>query len=179
MTTQADNRTAETSGQIAPVVVPLDELERLFAMTTQGEWRTLADSYTPAEWFVVVGPGIFGQAVIAGPSEAMTANADFDWIAAMHNAFPRLVAALKRERAERAEPITDEWLNAMGFFDDSATYDMKRFELAPGVRVVKTACVGGWNPFEIWTGMGRGHVKERATRGDVVDIVKALGIRTR
>lgn len=172
MTTATDTQPTTDPGPVMPVVVPLDEMERLFAATTQGQWRTLADSYQPAEWFVVVGPGIFGEAVIAGPSEAMTANPDFEWIAAMHNAFPSLVAMLRRD-AERSLPVDREWLESFGLTDWSTLRDEKLYRIADGLTVRCFAKVGGWGNYELWT--PRQRLNAMLTRGDVVDLLNVLG----
>lgn len=93
----------------------IDRLAELHAKTTQIEWRTIADSYTPPEWFVVAGPGIFGQEIITGPSEPITENHDFAFIAAAHNELPHLLAELRRLREFEAT-VRTEWdkLNVNG-----------------------------------------------------------------
>lgn len=74
-------------------------------------------------------------------------------------------------------PVSREWLHELGFFNDSHSMGLLRFEIAPGIRVVAEACVGGWAPFQIWTGSGKCHEKNNATRGDVLAILKALDLK--
>ena len=75
--------------------IDIDKLEALHAATTTGEWRTIADSFNPPEHFIVSGDGVFGSEQIAGPSAAMTVNADYDFIAASHNELPAILSELR------------------------------------------------------------------------------------
>ena len=85
------------------MAVDLDELEAMHSRSTPGEWRTIADSFTPPEHFIVCGPGVFGSEQIAGPSAAMPVNADYECAVAEHNAMTDLIAELRLLREQREQ----------------------------------------------------------------------------
>ncbi len=78
-----------------------EELRELHEAATPGPWRVLKDALDPPEHWIVAGGGLFGSAQIAGPSEAMLDNPDFELVVAMRNELPRLLA----EKAELTKEL--------------------------------------------------------------------------
>jgi hypothetical protein len=83
----------------------LDNLEQLHAAATPGPWERRENDPMFAD--LVVAPNEpFGRHI---PAEAHQPE-DAEWIAAIHNAAPALIAELREARAtiERVRAITDE-----------------------------------------------------------------------
>lgn len=81
--------------------IDIENLRELHAATTQGEWRTIADSFDPPEWFIATSEGVFGDCIF-GPSEAMPVNHNYEFAVRAHNVWPALLDELERLRAENA-----------------------------------------------------------------------------
>ena len=96
--------------------INISEAREAFVKTTQGEWKTVADSYSLPEWFVVSGDGTFGQGQIAGPSEPCSECDDFEWIAKSHNDYPAMLDELERLRetvAKQQAELGEYWRAAV------------------------------------------------------------------
>lgn len=94
LTVERDASRAECEG-LRSAAVPaetLRQLDMLFERTTQGSWRTYQNGVHPVE---VGGMGSGGDYAICTHGPKSYANAD--WIATMHDEWPRIRAALSQK----------------------------------------------------------------------------------
>ena len=73
--------------------------------------------------------------------------------------------------------VTIREMQDLGFGDDSASRDMKRFEICAGVRVLFFACVGGWGESILYMGGGKGYSILGPTRDEIVLLCRALRVQ--
>ena len=78
----------------------LDAMQARCDAATPGPWRLIGDSFDPPEWFVVTEDGC---EVILGPTDAMPVNSNAEFIAHARTDTPRLIAEVRRLRAEADE----------------------------------------------------------------------------
>lgn len=82
----------------------------------------------------------------------------------------------QREAEERALPVTPDTMWEFGYGDGAYSRDAKRFEICDSIRLMFFACEGPqrWNG-QLW--IGKYKQIENPTRGQVLDLLKALGVK--
>ena len=79
--------------------------------------------------------------------------------------------------ANDAEPVTVDDCEELGLPNSSISPYQRRYELAPGIRVVAEACPGGFNVCELWIGSGN-RIKEfkSISKGQLRHLLAGLGM---
>lgn len=84
------------------------------------------------------------------------------------------ISAAEQQAADDDEPVTAEWCNSQ-FEDTSMSTNMRRFEIAPSVRIIFEACVGGWSKPMLWIGAQSNiRMAEIANRRHIRQLVELL-----
>jgi hypothetical protein len=84
------------------------------------------------------------------------------------------ISAAEQRAADDDEPVTVEW--CLGHFSNTSMSEhMQRFEIAPLVRIIFEACVGGWSKPELRIG-SQSHMRRVSiiNRRHVLQLVELL-----
>lgn len=79
--------------------------------------------------------------------------------------------------ADDDEPVTVDDCDELGLGNSSTSPYQRRYELAPGIRIIAQACPGGFNLCELWIGGGSDFRQFKSIRkGQFRHLLAGLGM---
>ncbi len=114
------------------------------------------------------------EEIVERLDEAIRREGGDDILRAYHD----IASRLRDDIAERSLPVPVDYVDSLGLRNVSMSPYQRNYPLCGGVRLVAQACPGGFNDCKLWTGSRDEFLEKKITRGQLLDLLSGLGVRT-